>query len=464
MRIKGREGWYGEVIHPDGRAERRRFDKHKEATDWVESVTEAAKASHAPSFGGPSGITLGQMMGEYAASFTINKGGYAAELTRINHYVTAVGLPRLKIRVDIEGRRYLEKMPAGAAPTVPVGFKKQIDKRLSLRERTYAMLHNLAGMTVSKLTTKHMQDFFTAMNSDGLSPSTVQKEIALLKAAFNSAITTWKWNHFENPCLGIKLGASKRRFVVFSATDQERLRQALAECDNPQVWPLVELAIVTTLRKETLLKMTWDQIDLDSGQARLYAKGDWVDVTLSSRAIELLHRVPSSGDNRVFTMNSNALRMAWNGVRIKALRPLLQFRDLRHVGATFYANAGFNSHQLQKVLTHKSPRMAEIYVNLVAGDMKRVLAEAEAKRSSQELPPMHDADGPKKKPRQRKGAHVQAPEAASPENVVYVIRDGNRLVREDEPEVPTNTPPSAPSEQKTPAPWNGAKKWHQRRD
>ena len=132
--------------------------------------------------------------------------------------------------------------------------------------------------------------------------------------------------------------------------------------------------------------------------------------------------------------------------------------------ATFYANAGFNSHQLQKVLTHKSPRMAEIYVNLVSGDVKRVLAEAEAKRSSQELPPMHDADDLKKKPRQRKAQIEQAIKVASPENVVYLIRDGNRLVREDEPEVPVDAFASAPHEPKQAAPWNVVRKWHQGRD
>ena len=108
--------------------------------------------------------------------------------------------------------------------------------------------------------------------------------------------------------------------------------------------------------------------------------------------------------------------------------------------------------------------MAEIYVNLVSGDMKRVLAEAEAKRSSQELPPMHDADDLKKKPRQRKAQIEQAIKVASPENVVYLIRDGNRLVREDEPEVPVDALASAPNEPTQAAPWNGVRKWHQGRD
>lgn len=138
-----------------------------------------------------------------------------------------------------------------------------------MRELTYSMLHCLARMTVSKLTSDDIQKFFTAMTSDGLSPSTIQKEIALLKAAFNSAIATWKCKRLENRCIGIKPGRSKRRFVVFTEADQQRTRHALAECDNHWVWPLVNLALITTLRKATFLAMTWDQIELESGQARL---------------------------------------------------------------------------------------------------------------------------------------------------------------------------------------------------
>lgn len=351
FQLKNRRGWHGEVVRPDGRAERRHFDSHAEAKEWVETETAKDRAAQAPLFGGPSNITLGQMLGEYAARFTINKGGYAAELSRINHYVVAVGLPRLKVRVDETGKRYLETLADAERPAVPRGFQGHIDARLGQRKRTYEMLHELARKRVGKLSTDDIQRFYTTMKSDGLSDSTIQKEVALLKAAFNAPIRVWKWRHFENPCIGIKLGTSNRRFVVLTEAAHSRLYEALARCDNQEVWPLVELAIVTTLRKGTLLSMRWDQVDLETGQARLWAKGRWVDVTLSPRAIELLKRVPRTGGNKVFTMSSNAVDMAWDGVRIKAGLRSLQFRDLRHVGATFYAKAGFNAHQLQKVLT-----------------------------------------------------------------------------------------------------------------
>ncbi len=446
FQLKNRRGWHGEVVHADGRTERRHFEAHRDAVVWVEAESAKAKAAQAPLFGGPSGLVLGRLLAEYAGRFTICKDGFAEELSRINHYVTAAGLPRLKFRVDAAGKRYLETMSATASPALPSGFKAHIDARLAQRARTYTMLGELARKKVSKITADDMVLFHATMKSDGLSVSTIQKEMALLKAAFNAAIKFWKWKQFENPCVGISLGGSERRFVVLSNEDKQRLYQALSECDNPQFWPLVELAIVSTLRKGTLLTMTWEQINLETCQARLWAKGKWVDVTLSPRACEVLKRVPPNGTNRVFTMTRNAVDMAWDGVRIKAGLRRLQFRDLRHVGATFYAQAGLSVHQLKDVLTHSTTRMAEIYVNVTGDELSKALAAADAKRDTpNSMPPVLDPNGPKKKPRRRKGANAQ-PAAPQPQrNVIYLIRDGTRLVREDAEEAPASDTAAPPS-------------------
>jgi hypothetical protein len=87
-------------------------------------------------------------------------------------------------------------------------------------------------------------------------------------------------------------------------------------------------------------------------------------------------------------MSENAVKMAWQGVREKAGLPNLRFADLRHLGATFYARAGLNAHQLQKVLGHASTRMAEVYVNLVNTDVTEALDRAEALRPlARPMPP-----------------------------------------------------------------------------
>jgi hypothetical protein len=85
--------------------------------------------------------------------------------------------------------------------------------------------------------------------------------------------------------------------------------------------------------------------------------------------------------------------MAWDGVRIKAGVPTLQFRDLRHLGATEYARRGLNAHQLKAVLGHKTLYMAEVYVNLVHQDVLDAVDAATAGSPIVEVPPPTNGSG-----------------------------------------------------------------------
>ena len=91
FRITGRNGWHAEVHLPDGRTTRKSFGRQKEALDWMTQEQARADATQAPAFGGPGQVRLGALLVEYAKLYTLVKGGYAAEITRINHYVRAAG-------------------------------------------------------------------------------------------------------------------------------------------------------------------------------------------------------------------------------------------------------------------------------------------------------------------------------------------------------------------------------------
>lgn len=130
----------------------------------------------------------------------------------------------------------------------------------------------------------------------------------------------------------------------------------------------MEICIQTTLRKGSLLRMTRSNVDLEGRVAVLPSKTGTVSIPLSLKAVQILRDMPQHESGTYFPMSGNAVDMAWDGVRQKINMPELQFKDLRHIGATALARAGANSHQLQKVLGHKSSRMADIYVNLVSND------------------------------------------------------------------------------------------------
>lgn len=336
---------------------------------------------------GPARTSVGAMLNRYAHQFTLLKGGCDAELTRINHYLVGAGLPALR-REAVDGRQQLSPVSGPIGGSTPKGWVRHLEHRRSRRSGTYDLIHALGGTVCARVTTSSLRELATRMRAEGLSESTVQKELALLKAAFNVAIREWGWAGYVNPAIGISLGRSRRRFVRLTEQEEHRLVQALSECDNPQFWPLVELALTSTMRRGSLLKLEWSNIDLQAREAHVWAKGAEVTLPLSRRAITLLRHLPDNGTGRVFSMSENAVKMAWEGVREKAGLPKLRFADLRHLGATFYARAGLNAHQLQKVLGHASTRMAEVYVNLVNSDVTEALDLAESSRPlTRPMPP-----------------------------------------------------------------------------
>lgn len=94
-----------------------------------------------------------------------------------------------------------------------------------------------------------------------------------------------------------------------------------------------------------------------------------MNVPLSLHIVNVLSDMPRHASGKVFPLSNNAVDMAWDGVRIKAGLPTLQFKDIRHLGATAYARRGLNAHQLKAILGHKTLYMAQVYVNLVAHDV-----------------------------------------------------------------------------------------------
>jgi hypothetical protein len=226
------------------------------------------------------------------------------------------------------------------------------------------------------------------MNQDGLTSSTIQKEIALLKHMFNVAINEWEWQGFRNPCMGIKLGASVIRFVILSKEERTTLFLALQECDNPYFWPLVKVALLTALRRSSLLMLQWEAIDYTNKVAYVGSKTGRITVPLSQAVIDILKHMPrDSATGPVFPMTGNAVDAAWDGVRQKIGRPDLQFRDLRHIAATDLARKGASSEFLRRFLQHKTAHMANIYINLTQHDMLDQLDALQSEFITSELPP-----------------------------------------------------------------------------
>ena len=370
--FKYRGGWRASVTLPGGKRRALDFEKHQDAKDWiVQMLGDAAEASgHEPKLGGPTEATLADALAYYASLWTVNKGGARAELNRINHYLSAAGEQRLRLRVDSNGQKSVLEDAAGH---VPEAFAVYGAERRELRGDTYKTIARLSRRRCSAISTADIRELMSTMAREGLSPSTIQKEIALLRHVFNVAVTEWSWLGFRNPCLGLKLGKSATRFVVLTTPQVHALMLAASGCDNPLVPAAIALALDSAMRKGSLLSLDWADINLENRTLQVGSKSGDVVLALSQTTQAILQNLPRSAQGRVLPLSDNALDMAWEGVRAKAGLPKLQFRDLRHVAATRLAKQGMSAHHLQRVLGHKTITMAQVYVNMVQSDMIEVL-------------------------------------------------------------------------------------------
>jgi len=367
------------------------FDSYEDAKAWGAKVLAGEDSIHAPLFGGPRQTTLAKALDHYARSFSIAKGGLNAELNRINHYLEGAGMPLLKaVKTPGGGYKVVEREPAKHRPRKR-SLSEYVTLRRQLRAKTYEYIAKLAKKLCSQVSRADIQGLYAQMKSDGLSESTIQKEIALLKTVYN-AFPQYNWKDVENPCTGVKLGGHKRRFVHLSAEQTAALERALASCENPYFWPLVVVAKESTLRLGTLVSMRWEQLNLTERTAMLDTKTGQRTYKFSQAVAGILQSLPRDPSGQVFPMTKTAIDSAWDRVRLAAGLPKLQFRDLRHLGATDWIRRGLNAHQLKHVLGHSSIQTAQFYVDLVAADMEEALDKASARGGVLKLPPSPPAD------------------------------------------------------------------------
>jgi len=376
-----RDGWQASVTI-QGHNVKKNFTHQSDAKAWAEATATELRSAHEPHLGGPTRVTLAETLFEYAQHYTIAKKSAKSELDRINRYLGAAGLPRLKLVKGEQGQRELETLP----PTLddcelPRAFAALRGARCEAHSATAAVRAQLAKMKVARLKTMDFRAFITTMTSEGLSGSTVQKEIALLKHAFNMAIKEWNWSAFANPLTGVKLpSCSPGRDVVMSQEREAKLRTALAECDNPFILPLYDLAVETTARRGSLLNLTWDRVDLTERYILLWdtKSGHNVTTPLTLRAVEILGALKREAHNsRVFPVTANALHKAWTRACERAGEVDLHFHDARHVGTTRHARRLRNPDLLRQMTGHRSNQMLARYTHLMREDALEILDETE---------------------------------------------------------------------------------------
>lgn len=221
---------------------------------------------------------------------------------------------------------------------------------------------------------------------EGLAPATVLKIRVIFGRSFELG-SRWSVAGCENnPIKGIpylKFSNARERFLT--ASEAQRLFDALDGSGNPQLKNIVRLLLLTGARKTELMTAQWKHIDLERRAWHIPTSktGKPRYVPLAQPAIDIIAALPRWDDcpwllpNPVTRRPYTDIKRPWDTVRTAAGLDGLRIHDLRHSAASFMINAGIDLFAVGRILGHADHQSTMRYSHL-ANDTLMAAVEAGA--------------------------------------------------------------------------------------
>lgn len=230
---------------------------------------------------------------------------------------------------------------------------------------------------LSQITPDHIVRYKTQRRRENAAASSINKELAFCKHAFNLAIREWEWVR-DNPFSKVsmeKLPSLRVRYLT--REEFERLHQVC----NDRLKPIVLLAVNTGMRQDEILSLTWQNVDLSRGAITLeHTKNG------ERRGIPMIETVKKllSEQNKVRHIKSDYVFTTSTGTKIDASKVRnwfrqackkagitdFRFHDLRHTCASWLAQNGVDLYVVQRILGHKTIAMTMRYAHLAPDNLR----------------------------------------------------------------------------------------------
>jgi integrase len=222
------------------------------------------------------------------------------------------------------------------------------------------MSHQICSRRLSELRTEH----FAAYRDERLlsiKASTLKRQLNPVRHMFEIARDEWDLPLKQNPLDKLKLEApDQRRERRLKDGELPRLVEAANSRRNPLIASLVRFAVATAMRRGEMLAMRWKHVNRSQRSLLILdTKNDQSrTIPLLTSALEVLSGLEPGGDNdRVFPITGNAVRLAWERVRLKAGSEDLHFHDLRHEAISRFFEMGLSTPEVALISGHKDMRM-----------------------------------------------------------------------------------------------------------
>lgn len=211
--------------------------------------------------------------------------------------------------------------------------------------------------------------------------ATINRRLSAFRALFSWAVSQKLIP--QVPFRVPKMSQKDSRVVERYLTREEREKMLAAAENSPHKWmkPAIIVSLNTGIRKGTLLKMKWNNVDLEHRclvlEAAIMKGGKDATIPLNDAAYEELARLRAQTTNHDYVFKEHGRKLHDTREAFVKLLETAGIKNftwhcLRHDFASRLAMAGVSMKIVQKLMCHSTPQMTERYAHLAPG----VLADA----------------------------------------------------------------------------------------
>jgi len=218
---------------------------------------------------------------------------------------------------------------------------------------------------IDSISTWDIEKYKSIRKQDGMKPSTVNRELNMLRSMFNRAVD---WGQVEkNPLDGVK------KLKPLKAEDYERKplyipNDAFMDILNGSSHNLSNFLIVaknTGMRVSELINLEWLDIDFNLQLIKVKESKNYTQryVPMNATVIIVLESFDKSGD-KVFPYKSrDSVGSTWRKVKERLGLKQYRLHDLRHTFITDLVTSGVDIITIMEITGHKDIRMLKHYTH-----------------------------------------------------------------------------------------------------
>ena len=311
-----------------------------------------------------------------------------------------------KLELDIHNELVFGKEPKRYFKDMLTHYLKAKQKTKGFERIQYALkplVTYFGDCDACRIKEIHVEKYCFDREKD-VKPDTVRREIGVLSAAFNHAVTKLHWG-ITNPCTqAAKPKKPKGRVRWITRSEASTLIAAAkspldrngkplpAQACSTVLADFIELALNTGCRKGELLSLKWEHVDLSTRLLRLEEtkSGEWQTVPINEQARQVLirrlrHRKGICPTTPFVFFHERQMHGVSVGDQVKDVKTSFaracvrsgikdfHIHDLRHTFASWLVANGTPLLEVSKLLRHASITMTEKYAHLAPDHLHKTV-------------------------------------------------------------------------------------------